>query len=287
LPELPEVEVVVRQLRARLRGARLGPVQVDHPDVFLPAPGLGPADTGGRRVEAVERRAKLILVRLSGDLTLTVHLRMTGRLGVESALASREPHTHVRVPLPHGRELRYVDSRRFGRVQLLDAAALAADPFLARLGPEPLGLVPAALDRGLATRTGPLKGALLDQSLVAGLGNIYADEILHRAGLHPRLVACRVKPGELRRLVTEMDAVLRDAIRHGGSTIADYRSLGQAPGRFQDRHAVFGRGGQPCRRCGETIVKIRVAGRGTHLCPGCQPHRRRKRTRRRVRGEAR
>lgn len=283
MPELPEVEVVVRQLRDRLDGLRLGSVRVDHPDVFRPSPGLGPEDTRGRRVVGVERRAKLILVRLDAGLSLTVHLRMTGRLVVCAARDAREPHTHVRIPLPGQLELRYVDPRRFGRVQLLDATALAADPFLSRLGPEPFGLDVAALDRGLARRTGPLKGALLDQSLVAGLGNIYADEILHRAALHPRLVACRLKPAELARLVVEIESVLHDAIRHGGSTIADYRSLAQESGRFQDRHAVFGREGRPCRRCGDTIVKTRVAGRGTHLCPGCQPYRRRKPTRRRVR----
>ncbi len=279
MPELPEVEVVVRQLRAELRGLTLGSVRVRHRDVFRPATGLTVEDTRGHRVVDVTRRAKLILIPLSGSVTLTVHLRMTGRVEVCAPARPIALHTHVVVPLSDGRELRFVDPRRFGRVQLLDERALARDSFLARLGPEPLEMSCDELDRGLASRVGSLKGALLDQSLVAGLGNIYADEILFRAALHPRLVACRLSTDELRRLHEEMRAVLQQAIEGGGSTISDYRSL-RRPGSFQTQHRVFGRAGQACLRCGTSIRKIRVAGRGTHICPTCQPHRRRRRARR-------
>jgi formamidopyrimidine-DNA glycosylase len=276
MPELPEVEVVVRQLDAAVRGRRLGALRVLHPDVFLATAGLRPADVAGKTVTVVRRRAKLVVLDLSGGLLLTVHLRMTGRLWLAAAADPLPEHTHCCLGVGRGRELRFRDPRRFGRWHLLRAGELAELPFVRRLGPEPFDLARDALAERLSWRTGSLKGALLDQSLVAGLGNIYVDEILFRAGLHPRLVANRLRPQELDRLHESMLAVLDAAIEAGGSTIRDYLPLTGTPGRFQRSHQVFGRGGASCRVCGRTIRKLRVAGRGTHFCPGCQPARRRR-----------
>lgn len=274
MPELPEVEVVVRELDRVLGGRRLGAVSVRHPDVFLTGADLSPADLTGRSVRAVRRRAKLILLELSAGLTLTVHLRMTGRLWLSRRAAPVPPHTHCLIGLGRHRELRYADPRRFGRLHLLREHELAALPFLRRLGPEPFELAAPELARRLSARTGSIKGALLDQSLVAGLGNIYVDEILFRAGLHPLLIANRLRRDELDRLHAATVSVLTAAIGHGGSTIRDYRSLRDLPGGFQRQHQVFAREGQACRVCGTTIHKLRVAGRGTHVCPSCQPRRR-------------
>ena len=207
---------------------------------------------------------------------VTVHLRMTGHLWIAPRRETMPVHTHVCLAIEDDQELRFRDPRRFGRVGLMPASALAHDPYVRRLGPEPFDLTESELARRLAARTGTIKGALLDQSLVAGLGNIYVDEILHRVGVHPRLVANRLLPREIRALRSAMTEVLGEAIAGGGSSIRDYLGLGRQPGRFQENHQVFGRSGQPCRRCGHLIAKGKVAGRGTHFCPDCQKLRRRK-----------
>jgi formamidopyrimidine-DNA glycosylase len=274
MPELPEVETVVRALDARLNGRRVEGVECRFPGVYEVGPGI--RAHWPLRIRGARRRAKLVLLDLDEGLVLVTHLRMTGALSVESVEAVLEPHTHVRIRLDGDEELRFVDPRRFGRVRLESPATLAQSSFFASLGPEPLELD----EEGLASRIGAsrasVKAALLDQRRVAGIGNIYADEILHAAGIHPRQPADTVRPGEWKLLLESVRRILNSAIERGGSTIRDYRSPDGA-GSYQDQHRVFGRTDEPCPACGERIRKIRVAGRGTHFCPGCQPKRRRRR----------
>lgn len=273
MPELPEVEIVVRGLRARIVGQRLESIVARRPDM-LECLGTDPARD--RRVMDIRRRGKLILIDLERDEVLAVHLGMSGQLTVDSGERAMAAHTHVVGELENGLQLRYVDPRRFGRVQLARRPLLEADLSWRALGPEPLGLGSRALEEILAARTTAIKAALLDQHAVAGLGNIYVDEILHASGIHPTLAANRLRPTEIDALVENTERILLEAIAAGGSTIRDYRNADGGSGSFQGRHRVYGRAGQSCLRCGETLKKILVAGRGTHFCPRCQPHRRRR-----------
>ena len=276
MPELPEVEVVARQLRPLLVGARFStPIHL-HPVVFSAAGSLGANQLRGRVVESIWRRGKLLGIALDGGLSLTVHLRMTGRISVCRSEDPVEEHTHVRLGLDDGREFRFHDMRRFGRVRLLDGPALAREPFLKTLGPEPFEIDAGELAERLASRRGGIKGALLDQKLVAGLGNIYVDEILFEVGVHPLMEADRLKLIEHQGIIEAMRDILESAIVSGGSTIRDYSGVGEREGSYQRRHQVFGRQGEDCVRCGATVRKIKVVGRGTHYCPGCQPRRHRR-----------
>ncbi len=254
------------------------------PGVLVVAPEAADAGKGQLGIRAVRRRAKLILVELDAGLVLVVHLGMTGHLSVVRATTPLAPHTHVVLELDCGEELRFVDPRRFGRVRLETRGSLGRSPFFTRLGLEPLELsAPEFADR-LGSSRAALKAALLDQTKVVGVGNIYADEILFASGLHPCQPANTVLDREWEPLLATTQRILRSAIEHGGSTIRDYRSSDGEAGTFQDAHQVYGREGEPCPACGEPIRKIRVAGRGSHFCPRCQPLRRRRPRRRITRG---
>lgn len=274
MPELPEVELVARELRPSVLRRHVLRVLESREDVFLTGASTRLNDVEGCRFESLRRRGKLLIFELSDDLVLTVHLRMTGRLETTEPDHPRQPHTHLILELSDGRQLRFADTRRFGRMQLLRRDDLSNDPFLLRLGPEPSELDVESLSQRLRPRIGSLKGALLDQSLVAGLGNIYVDEILHRAGLHPLLSAGRLRPHERALLASTMSSVIEEAIAAGGSTISDYRQVNGSAGRYQLEHRVFGREGKKCHGCEGEIRKLVVTGRGTHLCPNCQPRRR-------------
>lgn len=293
MPELPEVEVVVRELRRCLVGRRLRAPAHVHPQILERGTRRLLPRLEGAWVAGVRRRGKLILVDLDpapgGPLVLTLHLRMTGRLRVTPGDAPLAPHTHLRLPLgapadaqgggsragvaERNEELRFQDQRRFGRLGVYRLADADRIPLLRRLGPEPDAVRADVLRARLSRRRGPIKGALLDQSLIAGLGNIYVDEILFAARVHPLTPARVLDPREIGAMLAAMRRVLADAIRLGGSTIRDYRAVSDAPGGFQRRHRVFGRQGKRCSRCRGQIMKIRVAGRGTHLCPACQVRR--------------
>jgi len=274
VPELPEVETTVRLLRPRLEGRRVVDAAVHWPRT------LGGQDEAqfraavcGARVARLWRRAKFIALdlerRRSPAGTLLCHLRMSGRLVVEAAGAELDPHVRVVLRLDRG-ALHFNDARKFGRFfHCADPAA-----FLAALGPEPLGAAFTAdwLARALRARRRLLKPLLLDQSFVAGLGNIYVDEALHRAGLHPLRRSDRVPRGAARRLHAAIRATLEAAIeREGSSFDVFYRTPEGNPGRFQDQWLAYGREGEPCRRCGRAIRRIVVGQRGTHLCTRCQP----------------
>lgn len=278
MPELPEVETIVRELRRRVVGRVLGRAEVVRSDIVRKAPpgGLAPA-LRDRRVLTVDRRAKRILVQLDPPGTLVVHLGMTGRLTLQHVSDAVETHTHLRLPMGGGVasngegpiELRFRDPRRFGGVWFFDSSEEIVGDRLAEVGEEPLSLTPKRF-RGLLNRSRQIKALLLDQAVIAGLGNIYTDEALFAAGIHPLTCADRLDEDSRNRLLTHIKRILRRAIRHRGTTLMDYRTAGGDEGSFQRLHRVYHREGQPCGRCGGVIVRIQVAGRSSFLCPTCQ-----------------
>lgn len=273
MPELPEVETVRRSLlEGGLAGLRIRKVRVDHQDaVHWPDAGRFARELVGQRIDGVRRRGKFLLLDLD-DRTLVCHLRMTGRLWLSLAAEPELTHTHVVFDLSDGRQLRFRDVRRFGGFTLLEPDGSMAPALLGRLGPEPEQLTPDAFAAACARRgRSPVKSLLLDQSFVAGIGNIYADEALHRAGVHPVRTCGSLSKQELRDVRLALRAVLRDALRHHGTTFLDFRDGQGEPGAFQAFLRVYGREGLPCRRCGTPVAKMRVAARGTHFCPRCQP----------------
>jgi formamidopyrimidine-DNA glycosylase len=276
MPELPEVETVVRSLRPGLQNARLQGLWWSG----LPLRQLRPPDVPamkrvcqGTRVLAVRRQAKYILIDVGEEPqrprgTLLVHLGMSGQLRLVAADLPRAPHTHLVWRLASGQELRFVDPRRFGWVAAVRAPATFVE--LAALGPDPLTeLDAAALATALATSRAPIKAFLLDQRRVAGLGNIYVSEALHRAGVHPGTPARRAR-GRAAILVDAIKAALLQGIANRGTTLRDYRDADGAAGTNAAALLVYGRGGAPCGRCGAAIKRQVDAGRSTYFCGACQ-----------------
>src|SRR5665213_101956 len=282
MPELPEVETVARGVDARVRGDRIAEAWFgSHREPFK-TPALDQAKgLEGRIILGVHRAGKHIVcelgsrakrtAKISGEEVASaqwiVHLGMTGRLLVTTPEAALAPHTHARISLESGRELRFVDPRRFGRLEFRE---LKADTGFASPGLEPLTIEAtefAGLFRG---RKLAIKTALLNQTLLAGVGNIYADESLFRAGIRPRKSSGRLTRAELERLRLALCQVLEHAIRLGGSSVSDYVDAEGMRGFFQLEHKVYQRTGEPCRACGSVIRRIIVGGRSTHYCPTCQ-----------------
>jgi formamidopyrimidine-DNA glycosylase len=299
MPELPEVETVCRQLEPELEGRRIASLEVLDPRWCRPIP---PAElegaVSGRTIERLGRRGKYLLLGLDGAQTLVMHLRMTGNLVLvegedrldpsegmrlyEGERSTSERHLRARFVLDDDRQVWFTDPRRFGEALLLDDASLDAH-FASRLGVEPLSdaFTAAALGEIAAGRTVPLKSFLLDQKGIAGVGNIYADEALFRARLHPLSPAGSMKPEHLEALRDGVVAALEAGIDGGGASIDDYRDGRGEKGRMQDEFLVHTREGKPCPRCDGTIERIVVSGRSTYFCPACQVRLRRRPRRRR------
>ncbi len=274
MPELPEVETVVRQLRPDLIGRTVTDVEVSWPRTVA-RPGLRAFREGlrGRRFEGAWRRAKYLVFDLDDGRHLVGHLRMTGRFYVQRTLD--DAWIRARLGLDDGRSLFFVDVRKFGRLALVREL----DEILPPLGPEPLSeaIDGAWMRAALRSRRRMLKPLLLDQSFLAGLGNIYADEALHRAGLHPLRLSDRVPGPRADALVTAIRDVLARAIEQQGSSFDTfYRTPAGQPGNYQEEFRVYGREGLPCSTCGRLIRRIVVGQRGTHFCTGCQPAPRRR-----------
>ena len=282
MPELPEVETIARGVHARVRGDRVLEVWFGSHREPLKTPAPRQArGLEGRTIHAVRRSGKHIVFDLSGPLPSgpsndesgrvtaqwIVHLGMTGRLLVTTPDAPVAAHTHARLTLASGRELRFVDPRRFGRLEFRDLTRGAA---FGGPGAEPLLVQKDQFSNLFRGRRLAIKAALLNQSLLAGVGNIYADESLFRAGIRPRKAAGRLTGRELERLRIALQEVLQHAIRLGGSSVSDYVDADGVRGFFQLEHCVYQRGGQPCRNCGTLIRRIVVGGRSTHYCPRCQ-----------------
>jgi formamidopyrimidine-DNA glycosylase len=273
MPELPEVESVRSRLAPVLEGRRLERVEIVDARLTRPHdPTHVARELEGERVSAVERRGKYLLVRFESGRALVIHLRMTGSLRhAPTGTLPDDPHRRAVVKLDDGSDVAYRDVRRFGTWLLLEASELG--PYLdARVGPEPLSRRFGAsnLAASLQHRRAPVKAALLDQRTVAGLGNIYVDEALWRARIHPLREARAVAPEETRTLHRAIRKTLELGIARQGATLRDYALPDGAAGTMQDEFNVYGRTGEPCPRCGTPIDKIRVAGRGTWYCPRCQ-----------------
>jgi formamidopyrimidine-DNA glycosylase len=275
MPELPEVETIRRGLALRTTGRRLARVEVRRPDLRRPFPDRLAARLCGRRIERVDRRAKYLLLMLDDGMALMVHLGMSGRIVVSpSSPGPPGRHDHLVLQTDDGAAIVYNDARRFGMVDLVPAEGLAAHPALAGLGPEPLGpaFTPVWLAGALAGRASPVKAVLIDQRVVAGLGNIYASEALFRAGISPQRLAASVGPRRAERLAAAIRSVLEDAIAAGGSSLRDYVQADGELGYFQHRWAVYDREGLPCPGCtcraaaGGGIRRIVQAGRSTFYC---------------------
>ena len=273
MPELPEVEIIRRGLERHVLGRRIARFTVREPRLRTR---LAPRSLGrvlvGRSIEALDRRAKYLLLHLSGGQVLVVHLGMTGQLVVERAGAPLRPHTHVRIGLEADVELRFVDARRFGQMFVVTSAELHTHPRLARLGPEPLGpgFTPEHLRARAWRARRTVKSFLMDAGVVAGLGNIYAAEALHRAGVHPGTRAGRLSLGRWKRVHAAVREVLDEALLAGGTTLQDYRDADGQRGRFQMRLRVYGHEGDKCARCHHRIRRSVQSGRSTFYCPGCQ-----------------
>ncbi len=272
MPELPEVETVRRGLAPVLEGQRFTRVRARRADLRRPLPENFAERIEGRRVLSCGRRGKYLLIHLDDGQVLMVHLGMSGRFKIfRDRPPPLDPHDHVIFETGGGTTIRFNDQRRFGLMALARADALETHPLLAGLGPEPLGNAfggPVLAER-LARRSAPLKSALMDQSVVAGLGNIYVCESLFRAGLSPRRKASTVGPVRARRLADAIRQVLGEAIEAGGSSLRDHRLPSGEEGYFQHAFAVYGREGEPCPRCtcGGSIRRIVQSGRSTFYCP--------------------
>jgi formamidopyrimidine-DNA glycosylase len=265
MPELPEVQTVVDTLRPAVQGRRFDRVKLLRADIVRPCGVHLAAALAGRTVTSITRRGKRILFALQDATTFYIHLGMTGRLTVEADAAPLEKHTHFVVTLmPGGKQLRFRDPRRFGGIFWL------GDDAPSELGPEPLLVRPAQLAARLARTRRAIKSALLDQSLIAGLGNIYVDESLFLARVHPLTRSDRLSGEQVRRLNRAIKLILRRAIRHRGSTLRDYVDANGSAGAFQLKHCVYDREGQPCPSCEAMIRRIVLGGRSTHFCPRCQ-----------------
>ena len=273
MPELPEVETIVRDLRPHLVGRTITQTQLLRDSVLkFPDPGTFQAGTQGREVASVRRRGKFILIGLRAGENLVVHLGMTGSLTLQSPAEPRLPHTHLLLDLDDGRQLRFRDARRFGRLLLGHPGLLQRVGVMPRLGPDPLspGFAQSGVAKVLGRSRRPIKAALLDQAVLAGCGNIYADEACFLARIRPDRRSNSLKPAESRRLLAALSVVMREAIRRRGSSFSDYRDGFGAKGEAYESLFVYGRGGLPCVRCGSLLQQTRIGGRTTVYCPKCQ-----------------
>ena len=270
MPELPEVETTRRGVAPHVVGRHIVRLTVYDPRLRWPVPPDLAKRVAGRTIDAIDRRSKYLLFRLGAD-TLLMHFGMTGSLRVYRDPPPRRPHDHVDIVLDDGTLLRYHDPRRFGAMLWLPASK-ATHALLSHLGPEPFddAFDAAYLWKALRKKTTAIKLALMDSRVVVGVGNIYANEALFRAGIRPTTAANKVSRARIEKLVAAVRKVLDDAIRHGGSTLRDYVDAAGQAGGAQFRHFVYGREGKPCRVCSTPIKTRRQGGRATFYCPTCQ-----------------
>jgi formamidopyrimidine-DNA glycosylase len=280
MPELPEVETVARGLRQTIPGRRIVAVRLGKTD-FIDDPAALERHLPGRRIDSVERFGKFMLLGLSTaapsdsaqdqgnePAALLVHLGMTGHLAPQAAAEPHQKHTHLWLELDDGRELRYTDPRRFGRIAYLAGDRLRDE--LQRFGAEPLQIGAEEFATRIRSRRARIKALLLDQSVLRGVGNIYADESLWRAKIHPARLGSSLSSRQAQDLRRALQEVLRHAIAMRGSSISNFADAQGQPGEYQRRHRAYGREGKPCYRCRTAIRRVMVAGRSSHFCPTCQ-----------------
>jgi len=273
MPELPEVETVSQGLRERALGRRILGVEVRHPGVVVGSLKQFAAQVEGRTIVSVQRKGKVLALELEAENAppcyLLVRLGMTGQFTVAAREAPLEPHTHVLLALGEREELRFRDVRRFGRLRCCTREELEAA--FDRLGPDAQQMTEEQFLDALRGRRGAIKSWLMNQQLLAGLGNIYADESLFVAGIHPLAQPGRISARNARRLFRAVRKVLDHAVKLQGTTFRDYVDIEGRPGNYELRLRVYQRTGKPCRRCGRPIRRIVIAGRSSHFCPACQP----------------
>lgn len=277
MPELPEVEITMQKLTPLVGGRRILAFATDWPKGFKTENREQRTGSSvvGRKILGVERRGKVLFFKLSGkpERRLAVRLGMSGRLIVAATAEPRGPWVWARWTFDNGTELRFVDPRKFGIIWYGDHATFTRDGYLGRLGPDAAGISRDVFVRAFAGRRAMIKTLLLRQDLVAGIGNILADEALWRAKVNPETVAARMPPPRLAALHRALAATIRESIAAGGSTLRDWGHPDGTRGAFRKQHRVYGRAGLPCPRCRAALRRIMVAGRGTTICPACQPRR--------------
>jgi formamidopyrimidine-DNA glycosylase len=275
MPELPEVETVARGLQREIAGRRVVSVTLGKTD-FMDNPGEIERHLPGAEIRAVERYGKFMLLRLRRaeaveESALLVHLGMTGAMMPRAVSEPHAKHTHLVALLDDGRELRYVDPRRFGRMALLAGEGLQEE--LRRFGADPLEVPLNEFARRIRERRARIKALLLDQQVLRGVGNIYADESLWKAKIHPAQIGAWLRPEQLEKLHRALQEILKKAIVLRGSSISDFRDAEGEPGEYQLHHKAYGREGKPCYRCRTPIKRMVVAGRSSYFCPNCQKRR--------------
>ncbi|MBU3921870.1 bifunctional DNA-formamidopyrimidine glycosylase/DNA-(apurinic or apyrimidinic site) lyase [Hyphomonas sp.] len=280
MPELPEVETVRRGLAPVMEGRRILRLEQRRADLRFPLPDRFAERVANARIDRLARQAKFLTAHLSTDEVLVMHLGMTGRFTISGeppgafhqATGGTIAHDHVVFHMEGGETVTYNDPRRFGFMELWPAATFEAYPRLKDLGPEPLsnGFSAAYLDTALRGKAAPVKAALLDQSIIAGLGNIYVCEALYRAGISPKRLSRSIPGLRAARLAPAISAIIAEAIAAGGSSISDFAGTDGALGYFQHRFDVYDREGQPCKRCGGMVQRIVQSGRSTFYCQSCQ-----------------
>ncbi|MCH7591173.1 MAG: bifunctional DNA-formamidopyrimidine glycosylase/DNA-(apurinic or apyrimidinic site) lyase [Planctomycetes bacterium] len=272
MPELPEAETIARELHTLMRGATLDRVTLRRRDIVHGDPRPLSRILPGRIVRGVRRRAKRVILDLDPHTELVFHLGMSGRLTLQPHDDPVEKHTHLRIRLRDSdQELRFRDPRRFGGVWCLTGSSRHVGKRLGPLGGEPLEMKPAAFRR-LLQRRRQIKALLLDQRVIAGIGNIYCDEALHAANIHPVTQAAQLESSEAGRLLRAIKSTLNKAIRFNGTTLKDYRRADGTTGSFRQFHRVYDRKGKPCQTCETPIERIIAAGRSSFFCPRCQPN---------------
>ncbi|MGE4558050.1 MAG: bifunctional DNA-formamidopyrimidine glycosylase/DNA-(apurinic or apyrimidinic site) lyase [Desulfovibrionaceae bacterium] len=273
MPELPEVETIARGLRKTLTGKRVESLNVLDSSVLRQDESTLRKLVVSRVVESVERRAKLLMLGLEGDVVFAFHLKMTGRVLAKPGDYAPGARDRIIARLSGAATLSFQDVRRFGYCLALPVEDLQRWPFYATLGPEPLSMGREAFAARFAGRKASIKSLLLNQCMIAGIGNIYADESLFAAGIHPEARPVDLSDERLGALYDSLTAVLRKAIQENGSSIRDYLNAEGEPGAFQNSFQAYGRKGQPCKRCGAPLQASRVAGRTSTYCPACQRRR--------------
>jgi len=277
MPELPEVETVRRMLDARVLGLTVARTRLSDKALRTPISRAALRRLTGRTIESTGRHGKYLFLHFSGGVTLLSHLGMSGRwLFDETPPTETLPHVHATLAFTNGAWLRYQDPRRFGLLRVVATAKLAREPELAKLGPDPIAAPPdpLALRESARGRTVAVKAFLLDQGEIAGVGNIYASEILHRTGVHPARRAGSIGEIEWARIAEVTREVLEEAIARMGTTFSTYRTLWNEPGEYGSQLRVYDRAGEPCRSCGKPIRRSVIGQRSTFFCASCQPSRR-------------
>jgi len=270
MPELPEVETIVRGLKRTVLGKKIKTIKIVPSRVLQNNPRYLKRNLTGLKIVSVKRRGKNIILQLSGGNLLLIHLGMTGNLIYLKRPAPLKKHDHLNMEFSDKSQLRYNDPRKFGKFKLVKSSRKENIEDLKSLGPEPLEITENDFVRLVQTRRGRIKSTLLNQKFIAGIGNIYADEVLFEAKIHPEERACNISLNRLKKLHQAIQKILKKAIKSGGSSIDNYLDLEGRQGLFQLQHKAYGKKGKPCPRCGTKIKRIVVNQRSSYFCPKCQ-----------------